>query len=146
MQQQSWHDRVATLERALNLGIEVCTGGHSLGESWEDRLSLALSLKEHNVRHVPINFLVAHKGTALEGMKPLSSSEALSIIALFRHVLPEATLRICGGRPQIVKDRQHEIFKAGANALMTGNYLTTHGYTIEQDVAMIEGLQLKVSF
>lgn len=142
---QRWQDRLATIDRAMDLGLEVCAGGlFGLGESWQDRLELALALKARHVQNVPMNFLVAREGTPMASMPPLSASEALRIVALFRHILPTATLRICGGRPQILKERQSEIFAAGANALMTGDYLTTHGYGIAEDVAMIHGQGLSI--
>ncbi len=142
---QSWQERLATVHRAKSAGLEYCTGGlFGLGESWEDRIDFAFTLQELGVKHVPINFLYAHKGTPLEHMPPLSSAEALRIIAVFRHILPSATLRICGGRPTILGQRQEHIFAAGANALMTGNYLTTAGKGIEVDCRMIteQGLEI----
>ena len=65
-------------------------------------------------------------------------------MALFRHILPTATLRICGGRPVVLGDRQAEAFAAGANALMTGDYLTTHGQCLESDLNMLARLGLEV--
>ncbi len=142
---QGWQDRLATVQRAQGIKLECCSGGlFGLGESWEDRIDFAFTLKELGVQHVPINFLHAHKGTPLAHMPPLSSAEALRIIAVFRHILPTATLRICGGRPTTLGERQSEIFAAGANALMTGDYLTTKGKGIEDDCRMItdQGLEI----
>ncbi|WP_022657182.1 biotin synthase BioB [uncultured Desulfovibrio sp.] len=141
---QTWEQRRDTVIRAQRAGLAVCTGGlFGLGESWEERITFAFSLKELGVRHVPMNFLHPHPQTPLAGQEILSADEALRIIALFRHILPEATLRICGGRPATLGARQHEIFAAGANALMTGDYLTTRGQGIEEDLAMIaaQGLE-----
>ncbi len=142
---QKWSDRLATVERAQHAGLSVCCGGLlGLGESWEDRIDFALRLRAQGIQHVPINFLYAHKGTPLEHVPPLSAEEALRCIALFRHLLPTATLRICGGRPQILGARQEHIFAAGANALMTGDYLTTKGKGIEGDCAMIQAQGLEI--
>ncbi len=136
---QKWQDRLATVQRAQNTGLEVCAGGlFGLGESWQDRLDFAFSLREQGICHVPMNFLYAHKGTPLEHVPPLSANEALRIIAIFRHILPTATLRICGGRPHVLGERQKDMFAAGANALMTGDYLTTKGKGIEGDIILIE--------
>lgn len=135
---QKWADRAATITRATDLGLEVCAGGlFGLGETWQDRVALAEALNARGVKNVPLNFFVARQGTPMADMPPLTAHEALRIIALFRHLMPSATLRICGGRPQILRERQSDIFRAGANALMTGDYLTTHGYGIDHDVAMI---------
>ncbi len=142
---QKWQDRLATVQRAQGAGLEVCAGGlFGLGESWQDRLDFAFSLRERCIEHVPMNFLYAHKGTPLEHVPPLSASEALRIIAIFRHILPTATLRICGGRPHVLAERQKDMFAAGANALMTGDYLTTKGEGIAGDVKMIEGQGLHI--
>ncbi len=140
---QNWRGRHATVRRAIDAGLEVCSGAlFGLGESWEDRANLAVSLRELGVNSVPLNFLHAHPGTPLADHPPLTAEDALRIIALFRLILPQTSLRICGGRPKILADRQHRMFDAGANALMTGNYLTTSGITPESDRRMIERLNL----
>ena len=136
---QRWQDRRATVERVKNLGWSVCSGGlFGLGETWEDRLQLALTLKDLEVDSVPINFFCPISGTPLAERKPLSLEEALRIIVLFRLTLPKATIRICGGRPNVVAGQDELLFRAGANALMTGNYLTTSGISPEKDREMIE--------
>lgn len=142
---QQWEQRRDTVLHAMKIGMSVCCGGlFGLGESWEDRVDFAFSLKAMDVRDVPMNFLHPHPQTPLAERVPLEAGEALRIIAVFRHILPTATLRICGGRPISLGSRQHEIFTAGANALMTGDYLTTHGLGIEQDLAMISAQGLEV--
>jgi len=138
---QRWQDRRTTVERVKELGWAICSGGlFGLGETWEDRLQLALTLKELEVDSVPINFFSPIPGTSLAGQKPLTADEALRIVALFRLALPKATIRICGGRPTVFAEREQDelLFRAGANALMTGNYLTTSGISPETDREMIE--------
>ena len=138
---QRWQDRRATVERAKGLGLEVCSGGlFGLGETWEDRLQLAFTLKELEVDSVPVNFFSPIPGTPLADQQPLTVEEALRIVVLFRLTLPKAAIRICGGRPTVFADRQQDelLFRAGANALMTGNYLTTSGISPEADREMIE--------
>ena len=143
---QLWEQRYATAQHVRAAGLSVCTGGlFGLGESWEDRVELAFSLRELGVDSVPINFLHPHPQTPLGDREPLPAGEALRIIALFRHILPDTTLRICGGRPETLGERQAEIFRAGANALMTGDYLTTHGCAVERDCAMIAAAGLEVT-
>jgi biotin synthase len=140
---QRWRDRRATIERVKELGWAICSGGlFGLGETWEDRQQLALTLKELEVDSVPINFLSPIPGTPLAYQEVLSAEEALRIIALFRLTLSKATIRICGGRPTVFAEREQDelLFRAGANALMTGNYLTTSGISPERDRAMIERL------
>jgi len=137
---QRWLDRRATVERVKGLGWSVCSGGlFGLGETWEDRYQLAMTLKDLEVDSVPINFFSPISGTPLADQKPLSVEEALRIVVLFRLTLPTATIRICGGRPMVFAPHQGELlFRAGANALMTGNYLTTSGISPEKDRQMIE--------
>lgn len=142
---QQWSQRLDTVKAAQKAGLKVCSGGlFGLGETWEDRISLALTLRELEVDSVPINFLYAHPGTPLKDQPPLSAEEALRIIAIYRFLLPNATLRICGGRAHALKGRQKDLFAAGANGLMTGNYLTVTGSQYAQDLEMIESLGLTV--
>ncbi len=142
---QTWQERLSTVLRARQCGLQICCGGlFGLGESWQDRIDFALSLKEKNIQNIPLNFLHPHQGTPLAHIPPLTASEALRIIALFRHILPTATLRVCGGRPLILGTRQKDIFAAGANAMMTGHYLTTKGHAAEEDCRMIEAQNLEI--
>ena len=143
---QTWEQRRDTVLAAARAGLGNCTGGlFGLGESWDDRIDFAFQLRELGVRNVPINFLHAHPHTPLATQPPLPASEALKIIALFRHILPRATLRVCGGRPEILGARQGEMFAAGANALMTGDYLTTRGSALEADLAMLAASHMQLS-
>jgi len=142
---QTWEQRLKTVKAAQEAGMDICSGGlFGLGESWDDRISLALTLRELEVDSVPINFLYSHEGTPMCHEKKLSASEALRIIAVYRCMLPKAVLRICGGRTHVLGDRQSEMFKAGANGMMTGNYLTVSGSQYEIDREMLDGLGLKV--
>ena len=135
---QSWQERVDTVKRAVGVGLEVCSGGlFGLGESWEDRISMACTLRDAGISNIPLNFLYPHAGTPMEKQGVLETDEGLKIIAVYRHLIPQATLRVCGGRPSTLGERQKEIFSAGANAMMTGNYLTTSGITPESDIKMI---------
>jgi len=142
---QLWEDRKKTIQAAQEVGMDICSGGlFGLGETWADRIDLALSLRELKVDSVPINFLYAHKGTRLEKKTPLSSEEGLRIITLYRFLLPRVTLRICGGRTHVLGDRQSDLFAAGANGMMTGNYLTVAGSQYNTDLKMIVQLGLEV--
>ena len=139
-----WDQRYRTVQMALEVGFEVCCGGiFGLGETWEDRIDMALSLRELGVHNVPINFLNPVVGTPLGSNRRLDPDEALRVVALYRLLLPAASLSICGGRPQILGEQQDRIFAAGANGLMTGNYLTTTGITYAADLAMIQAQGLR---
>ena len=131
---QSWESRVETIKTAQKEGFKVCSGGlFGVGESWSDRISLAQSLRECAVDSIPVNFLIPQRGTAFEATETLTPAEALKIIALFRLMLPRATIRVCGGRKTLLEGRHEDIITAGANAFMTGNYLTTDGIDPVED-------------
>ncbi len=135
---QDWNDRRATVLRAKNLGFELCCGGlFGLGESWQDRFELALALRELEVDSVPLNFLTPIPGTPFAKRSVLSAEEGLRIVAMFRLLLPKATIRICGGRAGTFGRRQSDLFRAGTDAIMTGHYLTTDGISVENDLVLI---------
>ncbi len=143
---QTWRERLETVRRAMAAGLSVCCGGlFGLGETWDDRISFALELRREGIRNIPMNFLYPHPGTPMEAQPVMPPEEALRIIALFRYIIPDATLRICGGRVSVLKHRQYEMFAAGANAMMSGNYLTIPGMSIEKDIAELHKLHLAVS-
>ena len=143
---QTWRDRLDTVRRAREQCLEVCCGGlFGVGESWEARLDFAFTLAAEGIRDIPLNFFHPRPGTPLAAQPVLTADEGLRIIAVFRHILPEATLRVCGGRMHALGARQEEIFAAGANALMTGDYLTTAGSGMLEDLDMIARLGLELA-
>jgi len=140
----SYEERIDTIKAAKEAGMTVCSGGIvGLGESWEDRINLAFQLKELNVMSIPVNILNPVKGTPLEGSKNLTQEDILKTIAIFRFINPKALIRLAGGR-NLIKDLGKGCFNAGANATITGNYLTTSGNKICDDKRMIGELKLKV--
>lgn len=141
----TYRDKLETLEAARAAGLSVCSGGiFGLGETWDDRIDMAFALKDLGVDSVPVNFLTPIKGTALGGREPLPPLEALAVVSLYRFVLPRQQVRVCGGRSQTLGEFNALIFMAGADALLTGNYLTTTGRTYEDDLRLIrqQGLSL----
>ena len=138
-----YEDDVQTVKEAKAAGLMVCSGGiFGMGESWEQRVELAFTLKELDVDSVPINFLNPIKGTRLQDRSMLRPMEALKVIALYRFIHPRRDITICGGREATLGDFQSWIFAAGANGLMVGNYLTTLGRSMEMDLEMIRELGL----
>jgi biotin synthase len=138
----TYDDRIQTVKQAKQSGMRVCSGGiFGIGESWDDRKSLALELKQLDVDVVPINFLHAIPGTRVAPLKE-SPVELLKIVALFRLALPEKVIKVCGGRETNLGSFQSMIFFAGANGYITGNYLTTSGDPVESDDQMIASLGL----
>jgi biotin synthase len=141
----SYAQRLATLAAARRAGMKLCCGGiFGMGETWEDRIDLALTLRDQvGPDIVPLNFLMPLAGTALETRKPLEPLEILTIIALFRLALPRTDLKIAGGRNNL-RDMQSWIFHAGATSCLVGNYLTACGRDINADLQMVKDLGLEV--
>ena len=142
-----YDEDVRAVRAGIRAGVHVCSGGiFGIGETWDDRVELALLLRELGVPSVPINFLHPVPGTPLEGREPLSPEEALRIVALFRFLLPDRALRICGGRPTVFgPERKRELLLSGASGLMVGDYLTTAGSTVESDLDEIADAGLVTS-
>lgn len=142
----AYDDRLATLRAAKAAGLEVCCGGlFGTGDTWDDRIDLALTLREQvQPDIVPLNFLSPIPGTPLENAPPLTPLECLHTIALFRFLLPRTDLKIAGGRVGNLRDLQSWIFRAGATSLMVGNYLTTCGREPQLDRRMIEDLGMEL--
>jgi biotin synthase len=140
----SYEEKIKTIKSAKKIGLKVCCGGiFGVGESPEDRIELALTLKELEVDSVPLNFLDPRPGTPLQSQNQLTPLECLKIIALFRLVLPEKDILVCGGREVNLRDLQCMIFMAGANGIVLGDYLTTKGRQPKDDLKMLEDLGLK---
>jgi biotin synthase len=136
---------IESLQAAKAAGLPVCAGGiFGMGESWAQRVELALLLKELQVDSVPLNFLDPIPGTPMAETAPgIGPWEALKTIALFRLMMPDRRIIICGGRMKALGERQAEMFAAGANGLMIGNYLTTLGRPPAADLEMLSGLGLE---
>ena len=138
----TYDDRIKTIKLAQKAGLNVCSGGIiGMGETWADRIDMALSLSELNIKSIPINSLMAIPGTKLEGMPPLSGDDILRTIALFRFINPEADIRMAAGR-KLMPENGATAFKAGASASITGNMLTTSGTTMKDDLEILKKLGL----
>jgi len=136
-----YEDDVETVKIAKAAGLKVCCGGIlGLGESWEQRVELAITLRDLDVDSIPLNFLNPIPGTRMADRPLLSPMEALKCIALFRLINPRKDITICGGREVTLRDLQSWIFAAGANGMLVGNYLTTQGRDIKADMDMIKDL------
>jgi len=141
-----WDERYETCENVNTAGLKLISGGiFGMGETQEDRLSMLHSLKSLNPVSVPLNFY--HHNPALPlSPSPLSIDEALDLIRLSRSILDQADrIMIAGGREITFRERQNEIFEAGANSIVLGNYLTTAGREAHTDLEMLEKLGLKIA-
>jgi len=134
----SFDQRVDTVRTVMQTGLSACCGGIlGLGETPSPRLDLAFTLAGLGVDCVPINILNPRPGTPLENAQPPGPLEVLKTVALFRLILPHATIKIAGGRERNLGDFQGMALRAGANGMIIGGYLTTAGRPVETDLKMI---------
>lgn len=133
--------KIETLKKVKAEGMYACSGGIiGMGESWEDRIDMAVSLAEVGVDSIPINALMPIKGTPLENLESLTEDEILRTIAMFRYINPEADIRLAAGRA-LMKNDGEMAFKSGASATITGNMLTTvAAATIQSDRKMLQNI------
>ena len=139
----SYDDRVRTIRMAQEAGLEVCAGGIlGMGETPQQWIELAFTLRELKVESVPLNYLNPIPGTPAARYGRLQPLEILKSIALFRFVLPDREVRICGGRETGLRTLQPLMYIAGASGTMIGNYLTTSGRDPAADMQEIIDLGL----
>lgn len=140
----TYDEKIETIKAAKKAGLTVCSGGiMGLGENMEDRVDLAFTLRDLGITSVPINILNPIKGTPLENNKVLTLDEVRKIVAIYRFILPNAQLRLAGGRG-LLEDKGLSVFSSGANAAITGDMLTTSGITIDEDMKIIKKLGYEV--
>lgn len=140
----SYEERIETIKNVMKAGLDICCGGIiGMGESREDRVKMAFEIRDLGVKSIPINVLNPIKGTPLENQEILSPFEILKTMALYRYILPDSYIRYAGGR-KALRDKQNIGFRAGVNAALVGDYLTTVGSNIDEDKDMIinEGLEI----
>lgn len=141
----TYEDKIHEIKLAKNVGLKVCSGGIiGMGETWEDRIDMAISLSELQIESIPINALMPIKGTYYESLEPLSEGDILRTIAIFRYINPTAYIRMAAGR-NYFKDGGAKIFLSGANATITGDMLTTVGNNTAQDKKMLINLGFDIS-
>jgi biotin synthase len=141
----TYEDKINGIHLAKKVGLEVCSGGIiGMGETWEDRIDMAVSLSELEVNSIPINALMPIKGTPFEHETKVSEEDILRTIAIFRFINPEADVRLAAGR-LIMRKSGEKAFLSGANSTITGNMLTTSGNNIKQDIDMLTDLGFDLS-
>lgn len=141
----TYEDKKKEIQLAKEAGLQICSGGIlGMGETWQDRLDMALLLAEFEVDSIPLNFLIPIPGTPLEDQEKLNTDEIVRIVAIFRYINPTAYIRMAAGRSYF-EDGGEILFRAGANATLTGDMLTTVGNNTTQDRIMLSrmGYQLK---
>lgn len=137
----TYEQKMETLKKVKEAGLYVCSGGIiGMGETWEDRLDMAISLAEAGADSIPINVLMPIKGTPLENQEMLTEPEILRTIAFFRYINPTAEIRLAAGRALLSNDGELA-FRSGASATITGNMLTTAACaTIRSDKKMLKDM------
>ncbi len=142
----SFQERMDTIKYIKKSGMGLCSGGIiGMGESKEQRIEFAEQLRFIEPNMIPINFLNPIKGTKLGDRPPVPADEALITLAVLRFFLPDRNIMAAGGKEITLGDRLHEVFAAGVNAVMVGNYLTTMGTAPDywQTAATRWGLKMK---
>jgi biotin synthase len=140
----TYQERLATIRQAQVAGLAVCVGGiFGLGESVAQRYEMAQTIRELEVDSIPLNFLTPIPGTPLETQRMLQPLEALQTILAFRLFFPGKRLIMAGGRLGTLRSLAPLMFAAGADALMTGDYLTTKGQLPADDLQMLADLGLE---
>ncbi len=131
-------EKINTIRWAMEVGMEVCSGGIiGMGETMQQRIELAVALRELGVKSIPVNVLNPVKGTALENAAPLSDVEILRSVAMFRIVNPDAHIRFAGGR-NLIKHLEKTLLHSGISASIVGDMLTTSGSDIDTDKQMFK--------
>lgn len=140
----SYDDKIAAIQSAQRAGLNVCSGGiMGLGETPEDRIDMALTLRDLGVHSIPVNLLNPIPGTPYETNLTLTNDDVCRIVAVYRFLLPYASIRLAGGRG-LLPDKGRTCFISGANAVISGDMLTTAGISIASDMKMLEELGYKV--
>lgn len=133
----TYGEKKATIQAAQDAGLQVCSGGlFGIGETMEDRIELAIQERELGVTSIPVNMLDPVPGTPFENTQPLRVDDTRRMVALFRFLLPKAFIRLAAGR-EYLEDKGKSCFLSGANAAISGDFLTTMGISIETDFQML---------
>lgn len=139
----TFDEKVQAIKNAKNAGLNICSGGiMGLGETMEDRIDMALELRELGVLSIPVNILNPIKGTPFENNKLLTNDEICRIVAVYRFLIPRGAIRLAGGRG-LLQDKGESCFLSGANAAISGDMLTTSGITIKEDMNLLNKIGYK---
>lgn len=137
----TYEDKFVTIKNAQAAGLRVCSGGIlGLGETPQQRVEMAFTLKELGIDSVPLNLLTPIAGTPFANNAPITPLEVLRTFAVYRFILPKAQIRTAGGREVNLRDLQALALNGGASGIMIGGYLTTAGRGTEKDLQMLKDL------
>lgn len=137
-QSHTYEEKMEVMRLAHEVGLELCSGGiFGIGETWEDRIDMALKEAEFEPESVPINLLNPVKGTPMGDREVLTEEELRRIMAVYRFILPKSYIRLAAGR-DFLDDTGVRCFRGGANATITGDMVTVKGISIDEDLKNIE--------
>lgn len=140
----TYEDRVHTVNTAKVAGMSPCSGVIiGMGESDEQLVDVAFSLRELDADSIPINFLNSIPGTPLAHLHDLDPRRCLKVLAMFRFVCPSKEIRASGGREVNLRSLQPLALYA-ANSIFVGDYLTTEGQEATEDHSIIEDLGFEI--
>lgn len=141
----SYSERVSTARKVKDAGLELCSGILlGMGESLEDRVDVALTLRELGANSIPVNLLDPRPGTRLEARPRITAGDALRALAMFRFMHPNREIRIAGGRERVLGSLQ-ALALYPANSMFTNGYLTAPGQGYDADVAMLGAAGFEVA-
>ena len=140
----TYQQKIDTLNAAKRAGLSVCSGGiMGLGETMEDRIDMVLTARKLGVKSIPVNVLNPIPGTPYEHNRILTNDEVCRCVAIFRFLIPDASIRLAGGRG-LLGDKGEACFRSGANADISGDMLTTSGINMETDMELLKTLGYEV--
>ncbi len=140
----SYEEKINTIKAAKEAGLSICSCGiFGLGETMEDRIELAFTERELGVKSLPLNIIKPIPGTKFENAKMLSYDEIKRIIAVYRFILPDASIRMAAGRDRL-DDTGRACFECGSNAAITGDFLTVSGSNAVKDVEMLNDMGYEI--
>ena len=140
----SFEEKIQSIKAAMEAGLEVCSGGIAgLGETAEDRIDMALELRDLGIKSIPLNMLKPIPGTPYENAEGVSEEEIRRTIAVYRFILPDAYIRLAAGRGSL-PDYGRKCFQSGANAFIAGDMLTTPESAMDRDLEMIRDLGFRI--
>ncbi|MGM9993384.1 MAG: biotin synthase BioB [Candidatus Avigastranaerophilus sp.] len=138
----SWQDRLNTCKLVKKYGMELCCGVIlGMGETVEQRIEMALELRDIEPDSIPINILMPIPKTPFENYhNKIDDENILRTLAVFKIANPKAVLRFCGGRKRLSDENQLIALKTCVEGILTGNYLTTTGKSPREDIETVKKL------
>lgn len=138
----SWQDRLNTCKLVKKYGMELCCGVIlGMGETVEQRIEMAMELRDIEPDSIPINILMPIPKTPFENYhNKIDDENILRTLAVFKIANPKAVLRFCGGRKKLSDENQQLALKTCVEGILTGNYLTTTGKSPKEDIDTVRKL------